>query len=802
MRRVRDRGRTKQLSADLRLPPIVMRRLQEMGLTVVLFFGFFLTVSLLTYHQIDPGWSHAVASGDIRNAGGRVGAWLSDFLLYLLGYVAYLLPIILFHRLWQLFQGYRRHEAVLPIKWSRFISRFSGLIFTMLAATSLLHLSLGNAKLNLPYEAGGLIGVAMGDLVLQWFNLGGAIIIFVPMLLIGSSLLTGASWFEMIEKFGAWILQLARGSLKNSNLKLRLPQFSLKLPKLSMPSLPFRAVKPDGIKSDAALMQRAEAMLSADEADPLLNPLPGRAKLMPVINKVAPIETEEMSPSRIPRYSQSTILPKLSLLDANASDKRVSMTKEILAARSEEVEACFRDFSVDLKVVAAYPGPVVTRYELELAPGTKVNKITALAKDLARSLSVVSVRVVEVIPGKSVIGLELPNPTREMVTLKEVLSSKAFQQSRSSLSIALGKDIAGEPVVVDLAKMPHLLVAGTTGSGKSVALNVMLLSLLYKSSPQDLRLILIDPKMLELSIYDRIPHLLAPVVTDMKDAASALRWCVVEMERRYRLMASLGVRNILGYNVKVKEAIERGAPLLDPLASQNDDAPKELQTLPKIVVLADEFADMMVVVGKKVETLIARLAQKARAAGIHLIFATQRPSVDVITGLIKANIPTRIAFQVSSKIDSRTILDQQGAEQLLGHGDMLYLPPGVGVPVRVHGCFASDEEVHRVVNDLKQRGTPDYLEDILDEGAVGADPSGYTESALSEDYDGEKDDLYDEAVEFVVKAQRVSVSSVQRRFKIGYNRAARIVEAMEAAGVVSKMEGNAQREVLTPRPAE
>ena len=454
-----------------------------------------------------------------------------------------------------------------------------------------------------------------------------------------------------------------------------------------------------------------------------------------------------------------------------------------------------------LKVVAAHPGPVVTRYEMELAPGTKVNKITALVKDLARSLSVISVRVVEVIPGKSVIGLELPNPNREVVTLKEVLAGQAFQQSRSALTIALGKDIAGESVVVDLAKMPHLLVAGTTGSGKSVALNVMLLSLLYKSSPQDLRLILIDPKMLELSIYDGIPHLLAPVVTDMKDAATALRWCVVEMERRYRLMASLGVRNIMGYNIKVREAIEKGAPLLDPLIPATENGGVELQMLPKIVVLADEFADMMVVVGKKVETLIARLAQKARASGIHLIFATQRPSVDVITGLIKANIPTRIAFQVSSKIDSRTILDQQGAEQLLGHGDMLYMPPGSGVPVRVHGCFASDEEVHRVVKDLKQRGKPDYLDDILSEAAA-VDPTGYTEASMVEDGDGEKDDLYDEAVQFVVKAQRVSVSSVQRRFKIGYNRAARIVEAMEAAGIVSKMEGNAQRDVLVPAQSE
>lgn len=493
-------------------------------------------------------------------------------------------------------------------------------------------------------------------------------------------------------------------------------------------------------------------------------------------------------------------MPRLDLLDAPIKQAMIGLTQSELTARSAEVEARFSDFGVAVQVVAVHPGPVVTRFELALAAGTKVSKVTGLVKDLARSLSVISVRIVEVIPGKSVIGIELPNHDRAVVSLKEVLATRQYEQARSPLTLALGKDIAGHPVIVDLAKMPHLLVAGTTGSGKSVCLNAMLLSLLYKSTPKELRLILIDPKMLELAVYDGIPHLLTPVVTDMKDAATALRWCVVEMERRYRLMASLGVRNIQGYNQKVLAAEKKGKPLLDPLHPNDPDylAPP-LQVLPNIVVLADEFADMMVVVGKKVETLIARLAQKARAAGVHLIFATQRPSVDVITGLIKANIPTRIAFQVSSRIDSRTILDQQGAEQLLGHGDMLYLPPGSGVPVRVHGAFVDDDEVHRVVNYLKEQGQTEYLEDILSDEVPAVDPSGYVQAAGGEDEgEAEKDSLYDQAVEAVIESRRVSVSSVQRRFKIGYNRAARIVEAMEAAGVVSEMGSNGQRDILVP----
>ena len=449
-------------------------------------------------------------------------------------------------------------------------------------------------------------------------------------------------------------------------------------------------------------------------------------------------------------------------------------------------------------MVGVYPGPVVTRFELDLAPGIKVSKISGLSKDLARSLSAISVRVVEVIPGKTYVGIELPNKYREVVRLSEVICAPKFEENESALAMVLGKDIAGVPVVVDLAKMPHLLVAGTTGSGKSVGVNVMIVSLLYKSTPEDVRLIMIDPKMLELSVYEGIPHLLCEVVTDMKEAANALRWCVGEMERRYKLMSALGVRNLKGYNQKVADAIAAGTPILDPLFKQSDsmaEFPSELGKLPAIVVVIDEFADMMMIVGKKVEELIARIAQKARAAGIHLVLATQRPSVDVITGLIKANIPTRMAFQVSSKIDSRTILDQQGAENLLGMGDMLYLPPGTSVPVRVHGAFVDDHEVHAVVNDWKARGKPNYIEEILN---GDASDEVLLPGEVAEGDDSESDPLYDEAVAFVIESRRASVSSVQRRLRVGYNRAARLVEQMEASGIVSSPGHNGTREVLSP----
>ena len=619
------------------------------------------------------------------------------------------------------------------------------------------------------------------------FNFIGATLVLVAGFLISIMLFLGVSWFRLLENIGARsigvVVLVKRASFFCCDFwrdvaNNRLGPVLLSIKKIPMPRL------------------RSQAKITALEPNVASECLPQSQPLSTelLIAEQAAAQMDEPVATRkvrAPRYSKSRVMPKLELLDTHSKKSLSGTTKQAL--RSSEVEQCLLDFGIEVQVSAIHPGPVVTRYELQLAAGTKASKITALAKDLARSLSVISVRVVEVIPGKSVVGLELPNDRREKVSLQEVLATKQYDNFRSPLSLALGKDIAGHPVIVDLAKMPHLLVAGTTGSGKSVCLNAMLLSLLYKSTPEQLRIILIDPKMLELSVYDDIPHLLTPVVTDMKDAANALRWCVAEMERRYRLMASLGVRNIAGYNEKVRKAIKRGAPLLDPLVV--DDAP-ELQLLPQIVVIADEFADMMVVVGKKVETLIARLAQKARAAGVHLILATQRPSVDVITGLIKANIPTRIAFQVSSKVDSRTILDQQGAEQLLGQGDMLYLPPGSGVPVRVHGAFVSDDEVHRVVSYLKAQSQPDYIESLLD-ASMASDPSGYMDAANG---DSEQDVLYDEAVAFIAKARRVSVSSIQRRFKIGYNRAARIVETMEAVGVVSKMEGQGSREVLVPPP--
>ena len=528
----------------------------------------------------------------------------------------------------------------------------------------------------------------------------------------------------------------------------------------------------------------------------MLPTLPTPPKKANVLNKIEQyrekkkIEKIEIDPSI--KLTPGT-LPPLSLLNPRSPTAEKPFTQISFEELSLLVEQRLADFGVDVKVVAVYPGPVITRFELELAPGIKVSKITGLAKDIARSLSAVSVRVVEVIPGKSVIGLEIPNENRELVTLRDIFESQRYAQSRSPVSLVLGKDISGNPQIVDLTKMPHLLVAGTTGSGKSVSLNAMLLSMLFKATPEQLRLILIDPKMLELSLYDGIPHLLTPVITDMKDAANALRWCVAEMDKRYRLMAALGVRNITGFNQKVNDAIKQGQPIPMPgmLAANEEIAKTHLEPFPIVVVVADELADMMMVVGKKVEDLIARIAQKARAAGIHLILATQRPSVDVITGLIKANIPTRIAFQVSSRIDSRTILDQQGAEQLLGHGDMLYLPPGAGVPIRVHGAYVADEEVHRTVAAWRSLGQPKYLNDVTDEiNDVNA-----TSEALSEE-----DPLYDEAVRIVTESRRASISLVQRRLRIGYNRAARMMEVMEAAGIVSMMDHSGTREVLVAAP--
>lgn len=781
----------------------LQRRIKEVVLVLVVFITAFLITALVSYHPGDPGWSHSADMVKVSNSAGPVGAWLSDFLFYILGDTAYFIPILALVGSWL---SYRHVPTEDEPKYGLWLSRSIGCILLFATTAGLLALFIPATWSILPMASGGILGYIVGVGLAGVLGKAGTSIILLGVWLVSMTLLTGLAWTEIFQKTMA---MLGR-ALRQFGTKLREIKWGVVFARLK-PKPKVRAVETTSTAKKENVVPVIKRPVRPDDNNMVqLPPTKGPEKLADKVKKVRskpkvvkPIVQESSLPKDIKPTADG--LPPLDLLNEAQVNTQAQFSNEELTMRSEQVEQRLADYGVEVKVVAVHPGPVVTRFELELAAGTKVSKITTLAKDLARSLSVVSVRVVEVIPGKAVIGLELPNPEREMVGLKDTLGSTQYQHARSSLSLGLGKDIGGHPVVVDLAKMPHLLVAGTTGSGKSVGVNCMLISLLYKATPKDLRLILIDPKMLELSVYDDIPHLLAPVVTDMNEAATALRWCVVEMERRYRLMAALGVRNIAGYNAKVREAKAKGAPLLDPLIPEASQAePEELQELPKIVVVADEFADMMVVVGKKVETLITRLAQKARAAGIHLILATQRPSVDVITGLIKANIPSRISFQVSSKVDSRTILDQGGAEQLLGNGDMLYLPPGSGVPMRVHGAFVSDDEVHRVVDFLKLTGQPDYLEAVLD--ASAGDAGSYVDAAMGggssgEEKSSEDDEYYDQAVEFVTKSRRVSISSVQRRFKIGYNRAANIVEAMEAAGVVSEMGANGQRDVLAPPPA-
>ena len=746
-------------------------RLREGLLILMIAASLFLLLALVSYHSSDPGWSQTGQSTTIANAGGRVGAWLADVILYLFGYTAYLFPLMLLYVAWMGF--YQRYHPEDEFKRWFLAMRGTGFILILLAASGLASFYFQTKSLNLPFSAGGVLGNVVGLGLLNVLNPIGTTVILWALLLTAITLFSGLSWLKVSEWVGQGIW---------AGIEYLLTKIRHKSEPETAKNLPIKSPKINPVVKSVKVEPN---FISGPQETPLIVTPPKK------IEPSARAEKERQTALFEPELEGS--LPPLTLLDLPEKTKETGYSTHQLEEMSHEVELRLQDFGVDVKVVAVHPGPVVTRFELQLAAGTKVSRISNLAKDLARSLSVTSVRVVEVIPGKSVIGIELPNESREIVRLREILSSQQYDNARSPVTLALGKDIAGHPVVVDLAKMPHLLVAGTTGSGKSVCLNAMLLSLLYKSTPKDLRMIMIDPKMLELSIYDGVPHLLVPVVTDMKEAANALRWCVIEMDRRYRLMSSLGVRNITGYNSKVREAIKKGAPLLDPLwQAASGDQQQELQELPFIVVLADEFADMMMVVGKKIEELIARIAQKARAAGIHLILATQRPSVDVITGLIKANIPTRIAFQVSSKIDSRTILDQSGAEQLLGHGDMLYLAPGTGVPVRVHGAFVADEEVHRVVADLKRRGKPEYIEEILEGSGTGEGGDG--EAGI--DDDAEKDALYDQAVKIVLETRRASISGIQRRLKIGYNRAARIVEAMEKAGLVTGMDQNGGREVL------
>ena len=740
----------------------------------------YLLLALFTYSADDPGWSATGLGEGISNAGGITGAWLADVFFSLVGYAAYLFPLLLAYR--ALIILIQRHQSK-GFDWVMLGIRTLGLILVMIAGTTLAAMNdLGGS--GLPQGAGGILGQAIGDGFTVAFSQVGSRLILLSVFLFGMTIFTDLSWLKLMERMGFWSMSLS------TRIRQWLRNF----------------VDQRREKRERAKVNEARKVVITEHVEKEKKRKPPKIKPLKLsTEKSERVEKEKQQPLFDAPVSGE--LPQFELLDEAEHDPSRGYSKEALQGLSKLLELKLADFNISAQVVAVYPGPVITRFEIQPAAGVKVSRITNLAKDLARSLAVISVRVVEVIPGKSVVGIEIPNEDREIVNFKEVLSSKTFDQSKSVLTLALGHDISGQPVVADLAKMPHLLVAGTTGSGKSVGVNAMLLSLLYKAGPADVRLILVDPKMLELSVYDGIPHLLTPVITDMKDAANGLRWCVAEMERRYKLMASLGVRNLAGYNRKVEDAIKAGAPLPDPLwtpdpiFAETDEVqlPPDLEKLPAIVVVIDEFADMMMVVGKKVEELIARIAQKARAAGIHLLLATQRPSVDVITGLIKANIPTRIAFQVSSKIDSRTILDQGGAEQLLGHGDMLYMPPGSGIPTRVHGAFCSDEEVHRVVADWKRRGKPLYINGLLDEGSSTPVTAGELQAGAAAG-DDESDALYDEAVHCVTESRRASISSVQRKLRIGYNRAARLIEAMEAAGVVTEMASNGQREVLAPPP--
>ena len=750
---------------------MVARALRESGLFVLGSLALILLISLMTFDAADPSFYTTGEPGPVANWIGPVGASIAGFLMGLFGCAAFLFPVMLGLAGWIVFRG----ERVDSQNRASLAFRSGGFLLTLLTSCGLATLHFSGARyLN---TAGGVLGDIIGSGLLHSLNILGATLLLLALWLAAVSLFAGVSWIEIMDRLGHLVLT--------------------------------------GIDWIHQRWQEAQDRKVGRETKEARNEVV-REENKRVANRV-PLKIETAAPKveasarvekerQVPMFDNvaATDLPPLSLLD-DVPVHQPSYSADALEAMSRLVELKLRDFGVEAEVVAVHPGPVITRFELQPAAGVKVSQISNLAKDLARALSTVSVRIVEVIPGKPTVGLEIPNEKRELVTLGEIIKSKAYDDLASPLALVLGKDISGAPVVADLGRMPHLLVGGTTGSGKSTAVNAMVLSLLYKATAEHVRMIMIDPKMLELSVYEGIPHLLSPVVTDMKQAANALRWCVAEMERRYQLMSALGVRNLAGFNRKVKDAQDAKQPIRDPILlkrlgpDQSADSVPFLEPMPFIVVIVDELADMMMIVGKKVEQLIARLAQKARASGIHLILATQRPSVDVITGLIKANIPTRIAFQVSAKVDSRTILDQMGAEQLLGHGDMLFLQPGTSVPVRVHGAFVSDAEVHRVVGALKSSNGPSYIQEILD-GPTGAIPGlpGEEGEEGGENGDAEQDALYDEAVKIVVESRKPSISYVQRRLKIGYNRAARMLESMENAGLVSPLQSNGSREVLVP----
>ena len=836
-----------------------VQRLLETGLIISTFAAIFILCALISFDPADPAWSQTGEFRNVKNITGTAGAWVADILLLSFGWLAYLVPAAI-----QLF-GYllfKQPHRILQLDYTTLALRVIGFALFITSATAISSINFDDIY---NFSSGGVVGDVIASAMMPAFNFTGTSILLLCFFFAGLTLLTGVSWVEFVDYLGDLVVRgyryafnYAQGWMQRERIaaspvqadaqfnddadnyeqsdttheqssefeqepaKSKKPAkqkaITKEQPTFSEPQISddyspfdelddildqeigFSAIDDEPMDTAAALNALDQSQVVEPEKPVTTVVSPARPMPKPKPAYQPPPTAKEKFEELLDKEPPPGPLPSLDLLDRPDKAKN-PISQEELESVSRLVETKLLDFNVQATVVGVYPGPVVTRFELDLAPGIKVSKITGLSKDLARSLSAISVRVVEVIPGKTYIGIELPNKYREIVRLSEVINAPKFEQNPSPLTMVLGKDIAGQPVCADLGKMPHLLVAGTTGSGKSVGVNVMILSLLYKSGPDDVRMIMIDPKMLELSVYEGIPHLLCEVVTDMKEAANALRWCVGEMERRYKLMSALGVRNLKGYNQKVMEAKEAGYPILDPLFKDTDgmkEGPDELDKLPSIVVVIDEFADMMMIVGKKVEELIARIAQKARAAGIHLVLATQRPSVDVITGLIKANIPTRMAFQVSSKIDSRTILDQQGAENLLGMGDMLYLPPGTSVPERVHGAFVDDHEVHAVVNDWKARGKPNYIDEILNGDA--------TEDVLlpgetSENADEESDPLYDEAVAFVIETGKVSVSSVQRKLRVGYNRAARLVEQMETSGIVSSPGHNGARDVLVPNGA-
>ncbi len=766
-RRVRDRAaaNTSAVNATGTGDPRLMRLLHEAWWTARMVMALFLVVALATYHRTDSGWSTRSADGVVANLAGHLGAWMADVLFLLFGFSAWWCVMALVFTAWRSWRAQAPHSAA-SRWWLLAVPLGFGLM--MAGSATLEYLRLARHPLALPGTAGGVLGAVLGQLAAQQTGVLGALLGALSAMAVGFSLYTGISWLTVAERLGHASEQGVRSAVRG------------------VQDWQDRQAGKQAAEARTAAVSEVRVKLNVETAEPVV--------IAPPVMEIVKSE-RAVREKQVPLFEElpDSNLPALSLLDV-ADVLKESVSPETLDFTSRLIERKLLDFNVEVKVLAAYPGPVITRYEIEPATGVKGSQIVNLIKDLARALSVVSIRVVETIPGKTCMGLEIPNPRRQIVRLSEIVSSKAYADLASPLTMALGKDIAGHPVVADLARMPHLLVAGTTGSGKSVAINAMILSLLYKATAAEVRLILIDPKMLELSIYDGIPHLLAPVVTDMKQASTALNWCVGEMDRRYKVMSALGVRNLAGYNQKIADAQRDGTPITNPF-SLTPDAPEPLNHFPLIVVVIDELADLMMVVGKKVEELIARLAQKARAAGIHLIVATQRPSVDVITGLIKANIPTRIAFQVSSRIDSRTILDQMGAEALLGQGDMLYLPPGTGYPLRVHGAFVADAEVHRVAEALKAQGPPDYIEGLLDdpaEGGLDGMPAAGAET------DGEADPMYDEAVALVLKTRRASISLVQRHLRIGYNRAARLIEQMERAGLVSSMATNGNRDVLVP----